>query len=340
MSAPAGVEVLHRSPVHVDMRWAGLHGIGRFATELFPRIPGARALPIWGPKLSPVDPLAISLALARQREGCYFSPGFNPPLWSRLPFVFCIHDLTHLRVASESTAVRRAYYASVVRPGIARAWRVLTGSEHARQDILEWSGASPEKIVVVGHGVADVFSPAGKAATVDAAGYFLHVGSRASHKNVDGLLRAFARSPLHGDWLLVMTGQPDAPTLAVARQLGIEARLRFIGPVDDQTLATWYRGCTALVFPSWREGFGLPVLEAMACGAAVITPNTSSLPEVVGPGNGLLIDPADTDALAAAMAQVAQDDALRARLRSAGPIRAMAFRWDAVARRVCACLPR
>ncbi|MEI8301652.1 MAG: glycosyltransferase family 1 protein [Burkholderiales bacterium] len=332
--------MLHRAPVHVDMRWAGLHGIGRFTTEVFRRIPGARALPIAGPKLSPIDPLAGSWALAQQREGCFFSPGFNAPLWSRLPFVFCVHDLTHLRVASESSAVRRAYYASVVRPGIARAWRVLTGSEHARADILDWSGAPPEKVVVVGHGVSDVFNPSGAAASVDGAGYFLHVGSRASHKNVDGLLRAFARSGLHRDFLLVMTGTPDAPTLAVAESLGLAARLRFIGPVDDAALAAWYRGCTALVFPSWREGFGLPVLEAMACGAAVITANTSSLPEVVGQGNGLLIDPADTDALAAAMQQVAEDAALRDRLRRAGPPRAEGFRWDSVALRVRASLPR
>jgi glycosyltransferase involved in cell wall biosynthesis len=324
-------------PIYFDTRWTGRHGIGRFSSELQARLPGLVPLRIIGPKLSPIDPLASTLALAGRRDGCFLSPGFNPPLRSPIPVAFTIHDLVHLKVPSESTAVRRLYYATVVRPAARRAWRVLTVSEHARQEILEWARLPHDKVHVVGNGVSPVFRPA-----ADPLGgrepFLLHVGRRVGHKNIAKLLRAFAASRSGRDLQLVFTGHPDAQTHAWAEQAGVAARVRYAGNVTDEALLQLYQRCSALVFPSFHEGFGLPVIEAMATGTPVITSSVTSLPEVAGEGNALLVDPHDVEALAAAIDRLMEDAALRAELSARGVRRAAEFTWEAVAARVARAL--
>lgn len=319
-------------PIFFDSRWNGPHGIGRFAEEVQRGVQGIVPLPIAGPKLSPYDPLACTLALARLREGCFLSPGFNPPLRSPIPFAFTIHDLVHLRVPEESSPLRRAYYASVVRPATRRAWRVLTVSEYSRHDIAEWSGIDLARIHVVGNGVSSVFRPGPGRASRDR--FFLHVGRRAGHKNIRGLLQAFAASGLAGDFHVVFTGTADAPTVQHARDAGVLEHVRFSGPVDDGALLDLYHRSTALVFPSVHEGFGLPVVEAMATGTPVVTSSTTSMPEIAGDGNALLADPADPEQIAQAMRRLAEDAELWSTLAARGLARASEFTWDRVCARV------
>src|SRR5437016_14024985 len=102
--------------IHYDPRWSGPHGIGRFSDEVVPRLSDTRPLDPGVRRLSLLDPLMTTLAAGKLRSGVYFSPGFNAPLRAPVPFVFCVHDLIHLRFPAESSAVRRAYYALVVRP--------------------------------------------------------------------------------------------------------------------------------------------------------------------------------------------------------------------------------
>lgn len=322
-----------QAPIYFDSRWAGNHGIGRFASELQARLPGVVPMKIIGPKLSVLDPIAISIALAGCRGGCYFSPGFNPPLRSPIPFAFTIHDLVHLQVQEESSALRRAYYASVVRPAARRAMRVLTVSEASRRDIIEWAGLPDASVVVVGNGVSEIFTPESESARGPGS-YFLHVGRRAGHKNIRRLLQAFAACRSSADSSLVFTGAPDAETLQAAAALGLLDKVRFEGNVSDEQLATLYRGATALVFPSLQEGFGLPVVEAMACGTPVITSDIASLREIAGVANAKLIDPFSVDSIAAAMDAVALDPGEQERLRANGLARAREFRWPRVAGRV------
>jgi glycosyltransferase involved in cell wall biosynthesis len=326
-------------PIYFDARWCGLHGIGRFASEIQRRVPGITPLHISGGKLSIIDPLASSLALAGKRTGCFFSPGFNPPLHSPLPVAFTIHDLVHLKVPEESSALRRLYYATVVRPAARRAWRVLTVSEHSRKDIAEWSGLPEASIHVVGNGVSPAFSPAGPRHRLQLP-YFLHVGRRAGHKNIPALLRAFKQSGLAGETLLAFTGAPDSPTLTAAAALGIGHCLIFAGDVADDQLSALYRGAIALVYPSLYEGFGLPVIESMACGTPVITSDRTSTREIAGSGRAFLVDPCNTEALAQAMASLATDEELRERLSRRGLERAKDFSWAGVAARVAAALDR
>ena len=328
--------VIVQAPIYFDDRWCGNHGIGRFATEIRNRLPGIVPLQIMGRKLSLFDPLATSVALARKCSGFYLSPGFNPPLRSPIPFAFTIHDLIHLRVPEESSAMRRLYYATVVRPATRKAARILTVSEYSRQDILDWSGVAPEAVRVVGNGVSSDFN--GGPPLSGRQPYLLHVGRRVGHKNVNNLLRGFASSRARADVQLVFTGNADPQTLSLARAAGLAQRVRFSGPVDDVVLATLYQGGLALVYPSLHEGFGLPVIEAMACGMPVITSSTTSLPDVAGEGNALLVDPREPSEIAEAIDRVLEDSLLWDKLSGRGRDRAREFTWERVCARVSAAL--
>jgi glycosyltransferase involved in cell wall biosynthesis len=319
-------------PIYFDSRWNGNHGIGRFSLELQKRLRGLVPLKIMGARLSPLDPLASALALARCRQGCFLTPGFNAPVRSPIPFAFTLHDLIHLHVPSESSALRRLYYASVVKPATRHAGRIFTVSEFSRQQIVAWAGVPPERVVVVGNGVSEVFRPGEPGA--DGQPYLLHVGRRSSHKNIERLLAAFAASRGARGLRLVFTGTADAETMQQVQALALQERVCFAGSVDDAELAVLYRGARALVFPSLQEGFGLPVVEAMACGTPVITSNGTSLAEVAGSGNALLVEPTDVDAIAAAIDRIVDDESLRQQLSRRGLERARAFTWPAVAERV------
>jgi glycosyltransferase involved in cell wall biosynthesis len=296
--------------IHYDPRWSGPHGIGRFSDEVVSRLEDARPLRTGVARLSPLDPLATTLAVARLRSGVYFTPGFNPPLRAPLPFVFCIHDLIHLRFAAESTSVRRLYYRLVVRPAAQRATRILTVSAHARGEILEWTGLPEERVAVAGNGVAGAFVAEGPRHDPGYP-YFLFVGRRVAHKNVERLLAAHA-----------------------AARCGREIRLLFAEGLGDAELAAHYRGAVALAFPSLYEGFGLPIVEAMACGTPVLTSAATAMPETAGEGNALLVDPGSVEAIAGGLDRLAEDTALRARLRERGLERAKAFSWTEVAAKV------
>ena len=166
------------------------------------------------------------------------------------------------------------------------------------------------------------------------------MGTLEPRKNLTTLLQAFARLRRAGQvdpaLRLVLAGARgwlDEPIFRTVRSFGLDEAVHFPGFIDDDDLPDLYRGAAAFVFPSLYEGFGLPVLEAMACGAPVVTSNTSSMPEVAG-GAAMLVDPRDVDGLAAAIARVLRDEGLRARLRAAGLARARQFSWETAARQV------
>jgi glycosyltransferase involved in cell wall biosynthesis len=317
--------------IHYDPRWSGPHGIGRFSDEVISRLGPVRPLRIGVRKLSPLDPIATALAVARLRSGAYFSPSFNGPVRCPVPFAFCIFDLIHLRFEQESSVARRAYYSLVVKPASRRAARVFTISAHSRQSILEWSGLPEDRVRSVSCGVGRHFVPEGRR---HAPGYpyFLFVGRREPHKNVPRLLQAFAAARCRSDLRLVFTGAPDAVTEAEVRRLNMSGAVIFSPGIGDEELAAYYRGAAALAFPSLYEGFGLPIAEAMACGTPVITSNVTAMPETAGDGNALMVDPLSVDAIRDAMERIAADDGLRASLRERGLAQARKFSWDEVAR--------
>jgi glycosyltransferase involved in cell wall biosynthesis len=275
-----------------DARWIGYHGIGRFARALDQRL-GLPHLRIGGSPSSPFDPLRMLLVmLFRTPAGaCIFSPGYNAPLFLVRPFVISIMDLNHIDRPENSNPFKRLYYRFILRPCVRKASRVLTISQFSRQRIVDWAGVAPEQVVNVGCGVDACFHHNVEAYTPGYS-YLLCVSNRKAHKNEPRLVEAFAQAAIDPDIHLIFTGNANKVMEKLCRDYGVEDRVVFIGRVPDGDLPGLYRGAIALVFPSLYEGFGLPPLEAMACGTPVIASNTTSLPEVVGDA-ALLVNPLD-----------------------------------------------
>jgi len=319
--------------IYGDARWQGSHGIGRFATQVFRLCPEIRPLDLGGNPATPLAALRLARALRRlPPESVFFSPGFNPPLVAAQPFVFTMHDLNHIDRAENSTAAKRLCYRLVLRRACRGAARVLTVSEFSRRRIVDWAGVPPEKVVNVGNGVDGSFR-AEPQRLGHPEGYLLCVGNRKGHKNEFRVVEAFARAGLPPSVRLRFTGEATTELTRQASRCGVARRVDFTGQLNDAQMPALYREARALVFPSLYEGFGLPVLESMACGTPVITSTTTALPEVAGEA-ALLVDPESAAAIAAAIRRLWDDGALRAALRERGLERAAQFTWERTARRV------
>ena len=209
-------------------------------------------------------------------------------------------------------------------------------------------GIPRDRVVVIHNGVTEDFSPVQdeqamaalmKRWSIPAAGFILFVGGADPRKNHRVFLQAVARSRSQlGGRVILLVGDAEHPQgsyLATARSFGLEQEVRCTGRLDRDELCRLYSFADLFVFPSLYEGFGMPVLEAMACGAPTITSSTSSLPEVAGDA-ALLVDPEDADALGAAMVRVLSEQALRRQLRDRGFERARLFTWPRAAVRTSA----
>lgn len=260
-----------------------------------------------------------------------------PPTLPGARAVVTVHDLAFERHPQDTMPGMLRYLRAVVPRSVRRADHVIADSEATRRDLLDLYGAPPDKVSVVYPGVEARFNPTpreGEQAALRAkynlpvAPIVLAVGTMQPRKNHLRLVQAFAQAA--GDAVLVIAGGRgwgyDAVHAEVAR-LGLQSRVIFPGYIDDADLPALYRAAVVFAYPSLYEGFGLPVLEALACGVPVITSNVSSLPEVTGPDAALLVDPLDVDGLAAAIARLLGDADLRANLRERGLERAAAFTW-------------
>lgn len=290
--------------------------------------------------------LGVSLAAQRAKVDLVHLPAGFGPVRPLLPMVATIHDTIVLRFPSLFRPWHR-HYSRIVLPRLARsAAAVITGSEAARRDIVDHCGVAPDRIVVVPYGVDPRFAPTdpqSDEARVVAQRYalprdfVLTVGAIEPRKNLPRLLDAVRR--LRGraattEITLVHAG----PEGWLAGDVPREAA-RFLGYVPVADLRVLYGLARAFVYPSLWEGFGLPVIEAMACGCPVITSDVSSLPDVAG-GAALLVDPMATDALAAAIERVWTDEDLRRDLAARGRTRAGAFTWERTARETVAVYER
>jgi len=257
------------------------------------------------------------------------------PLARRTRGVVTIHDLGYLAFPEHHTRAQRIALSLSTRWSVRVAQHVIAISAATRDALIRHLRVDPARISVVHHGVAPRFAQPPDAAArgritalLGTAPYLLCIGTVQPRKNLLRLIDALAAAP-------------DAPRLVIAGRrgwlaepierraaaLGIAGRVRFTGYLDDRDLPALYAGATAFVFPSLYEGFGMPVLEAMAAGTPVLTANTSALPEVAGDA-ALLIDPGDVAAIAAGLSQISHDTALRQRLSVAGRQRAATFSWE------------
>jgi glycosyltransferase involved in cell wall biosynthesis len=283
------------------------------------------------PLLHPAEFLWLTSVLARRRPQLFYSPGYNAPPTCPVPYVFTVFDLIHLHVEEYRSAGRRLYYALHVKPAIKRARAVLTGSNYSRSTILEWTGVDAERVVVTGAAAGEGFTPIGETHRPGYP-YLLYVGNRKPHKNLARLVSALARVEERAALRLVLSGPAEQDLITLARSVGVDDRIEFLGNVPEEKLPALYRGAIAFVFPSLYEGFGLPPVEAMACGTPVVSSLATSLAEVVGDA-AVAIDPFDVDSIAAGIDKVVGDDQLRRELRSRGFAQAARFSWDDTAQR-------
>jgi len=227
-------------------------------------------------------------------------------------------------------------------PSLRRADRVITISESTRQDVINLCGVAPERVTPILLAADEKFRPAAPDAIAAfrerhnlPARYILYMGTLEPRKNIETLVQAYARLRASGsdDHILVLAGGKGWQYETIfeqVRALGLTDSVRFPGfvPADEQAL--WYSSATVFAFPSRFEGFGLPLLEAMACGAPVVSSWASSLPEVVGDA-GLLVDPSDVDGLCAALRRLMDDEQQRQAFVAAGLARAQTFSWRRMA---------
>jgi glycosyltransferase involved in cell wall biosynthesis len=311
--------------IYADQRWNGNHGIGRFARHVLPAV-NARPIPLKSNPAAPLDSLRLTRVLrSLYRDDLFFSPGYNTPLFCPCPFIFTIHDLSHVYCPENTSAAIQLYYATIMKRACRRADKILTVSEFTRNQIIEWSGVRAEKVFNVGCGVDAAYRPDGNGYVLPYS-YLLCVSNRKRHKNEFRIVEAFSRARLQAGIHLVFTGNPNTELSRWVHSCGVSDRVNFFGIVAEEKLPSLYRGAMALVFTSLYEGFGLPIVEAMACGTPVVTSNVAAMPEVAG-GAALLVDPTAVSEIAAAIESIAVDNSLRIRLREKGLARATKFSW-------------
>ena len=286
--------------------------------------------------------------IRRERLDLLHALAYVTPIAAPCPTVVTVHDLSFVRYPEAFRPLNRLYLQAMTRCSVFQARRIITDSHSTRSDLVRLWGVPADRISVVPIGVADEYRPA-PVAEVERFRrqrslpdrFVLYLGTLEPRKNVTAVVEAFARwvqaTRDRQVWLVVAgaKGWYYQSIFAHAQALGISDRVLFPGYVPAVELPAWYRAAEVFIYPSLYEGFGLPPLEAMACGTPVITSNTSSLPEVVGDA-ALLVDPYDVEAIAEALARLLEDKELRQRLREAGLARARLFSWERTARETIA----
>lgn len=292
---------------------------------------------------------ALSWRLWRLELDLYHATHYVLPLVLPCKAVVTIHDIIHLLYPEFLPSRLAFFYAQrMIRRSLARASRVITVSQNTRSDLLRYFDVDGRKIEVVYNGVDAAFHRQLPEEELERRlaelgvrrPYLLFVGNPKPHKNLHNVIQAYAKAltihDFEGD-LVCVGGQPEADLKIRQRAAaaGVADRLRLLGQVPDEVLPAIYQGATLFVYPTLYEGFGLPVVEAMASGVPVITSNTSALREI-GEGYAQLVNPLDVEALARAIAHSMADPDHRRTLADLGRRRAREFSWERAARRTLA----
>jgi len=281
-------------------------------------------------------PLAVEWAIGP--IDLFHSPDFTlPPVRHGTQTIVTIHDLSFVRMPECFEPALLAYLMANVPRAVARADWILADSESTRQDLIALLDAPADRISVIYPGIEPRFHAVTDADALQCVRtrydlperFVLSLGTVQPRKNYVGLMRAFARLPEPDVSLVIAGGRGwlSDDIYRAVEELGLDARVRFLGFVDDVDLPALYSMAVLFALPSLYEGFGIPLLEAMACGTPVIAADNSSLPEVVGDA-GILLDAHDTDALAQTMRQLLGDTEQQQRLARRGLARARQFTWQ------------
>ena len=285
--------------------------------------------------------LRLSAEMAVRPPDVLFVPAHVLPLIHPRRSMVTVHDLGYLAYPEAHKTGDRRYLDWSTRWNARRAKIVIADSAATRMDLMRAYGVDGSKIRVIYLGRDETLAPVRddrmlaevRARYAIAARYVLYVGTLQPRKNLARVIEAFARAaaaPAFAGIQLVLAGKKGwlyDDLFAQVERMGLASRVIFPGYIDDADLPALLSGALAFVFPSLYEGFGIPVLEAGACGVPVITSNTSSLPEVAGDA-ALLVDPHDVDAIAEAMNRLVTDEALRAELSRRGLANVQRFSWE------------
>jgi glycosyltransferase involved in cell wall biosynthesis len=296
------------------------------------------------PSYSIRELMALSWRLFRLEIDLYHSTHYVLPAVVPCRAVVTIHDIIHLLYPEFLPSALAFFYAQrMIRRSLSRGDRIIAVSQNTKTDLMDYFKVDGRKIRVVYSGVTDRYreklSHADISASLKEFGidqpYLLFVGNPKPHKNLDNVVKAYARSLeiLDYDANLVCVGDREGMEFKVrqrAEQLGLENRIRLVGHVPEEALPALYQGATLFVFPTLYEGFGLPVVEAMASGVPVITSKTSALREIAE-GYSHLVNPLDVEEIAKAIAQCMADPEHREALTKLGLRRADDFRWPRTA---------
>lgn len=264
------------------------------------------------------------------------------PLACPIPSVVTVHDLAFIRFPRTFRSYNRTYLDLATRASVRRADCICAVSEHTRREVIGLLGVAPERVIVTYNAARSHFRPPDPARLAQfrlqhglPEQFVLYVGTLEPRKNLTTLLDAYAQVVRHSAVPLIIGGGLGwlyQPFFERLETLGLRDRVHIVGYIEEEDLPLWYAAATLFVFPSIYEGFGMPPLEAMACGTPVVTSNSTSLPEVVGDA-GLMVPPLDADALASAILRLLCDVTLRDDLRTRGLQRANMFSWHTTAER-------
>lgn len=273
------------------------------------------------------------------KSNLLFSPIPEAPLFAGCRYIVTVHDLIALRFPRrfDPLALYHRYYIPQV---LRQAEHVICDSQATAKDIANFCKISPDLISPIFPGYDASFF---RFLDLPTSNYFLYIGRHNPYKNLQRIVAAFAALPDNSEYELWIAGSEDkryTPLLkAQVAELGLSDRIKFLDYLPPAQLPEVINRAIALVFPSLWEGFGLPVLEAMACGTPAITSNISSMPEVAG-GAALLVNPYSVGEIAAAMGEIARDGKLRSHLQAMGLARAKEFSWEKTGRETAAILDR
>lgn len=295
------------------------------------------------------DQVMLPRQLVRDRVSIFLSPYYKGPLIAACPVVLTIHDLFFIGYPGEPRPLRDALMTHLGQLYAQRAAAIIADSNYSKRAVVDLLKVPAAKVSVVPVALGPEFLPQSMSSTMRDRyrlhdPYVLYVGNFKPHKNLPRLLEAYAAMdrPLRARYRLVLAGgdRANRPMIKrLARGLGIAERLVLPGLIDDADLPAVYSGASLFVLPSLYEGFGLPVLEAMACGAPVAAANRTAIPEVLG-GTGLSFDPENPQSITMALEQGLASEAIRMKLRQEGLARARAFTPQATSERVLDVLER
>jgi len=312
-----------------DKRWEGGHGIGRFSMEITKRIEFDSYIKVNVKPTSYFD-IFITPWFLLFNKSLYFTPGFNAPWFFINRSIITIHDLNHIDVSGNGSKLKTIYYNVVLKRACRKALLIFTVSEFSKRRIVDWAKINPNKIIVVGNGVSKDFNPQGDIYKPGFK-YFLCVSNRKSHKNEEKFITAFAAIKDRKGIKLLFTGKETEKLKQHIFSQGVTNDVLFSGYVNEIDLPSYYRGAIALLMPSLYEGFGLPVIEAMACGIPTLASNTTALKEIAE-GSSILVNPESIEDIAKGINCLINDESLAVSLKMKGLNNAKNYTWDKTAK--------